>query len=133
MPGNGYACGTGRKEGMMTTDQGPYPAQYPVQFAVEYPDRPLNRLTSFFRIFVIIPIWIVLGTVSGATWEWAGGHSSMGYGGAGDRKSTRLNSSHSSISYAVFCLKKKKQTMSSTDQLQKRTIYNKKLLECANR
>src|SRR2546422_7549899 len=31
-------------------------------------------------------------------------------GGAGDRKSTRLNSSHGYISYAVFCLKKKKQT-----------------------
>src|SRR6266568_7185235 len=30
--------------------------------------------------------------------------------GARDRKSTRLNSSHSSISYAVFCLKKKKKT-----------------------
>src|SRR2546422_7063576 len=29
-------------------------------------------------------------------------------GGAGDRKSTRLNSSHGYISYAVFCLKKKK-------------------------
>src|SRR2546430_15400331 len=29
--------------------------------------------------------------------------------GAQDRKSTRLNSSHSQISYAVFCLKKKKQ------------------------
>ena len=62
MPGNGYACGTGHKEGIMTTDQGPYPiqhpVQYPVQFAVEYPDRPLNRLTSFFRIFVIIPIVI---------------------------------------------------------------------------
>src|SRR5689334_24071540 len=28
-----------------------------------------------------------------------------------DRKSTRLNSSHSSISYAVFCLKKKKKTL----------------------
>src|SRR2546427_5100872 len=28
--------------------------------------------------------------------------------GQGDRKSTRLNSSHSQISYAVFCLKKKK-------------------------
>src|SRR5436190_4889725 len=28
----------------------------------------------------------------------------------GDRKSTRLNSSHTVISYAVFCLKKKKQT-----------------------
>src|SRR2546427_1370034 len=31
-------------------------------------------------------------------------------GGQGDRKSTRLNSSHSQISYAVFCLKKKKRT-----------------------
>src|SRR6267143_5161437 len=31
---------------------------------------------------------------------------------SGDRKSTRLNSSHSSISYAVFCLKKKKKTKS---------------------
>src|SRR2546430_10400066 len=29
---------------------------------------------------------------------------------AGDRKSTRLNSSHSQISYAVFCLKKKSRT-----------------------
>src|SRR2546430_7477100 len=29
----------------------------------------------------------------------------------GDRKSTRLNSSHSQISYAVFCLKKKKTTL----------------------
>src|SRR5258708_24832769 len=29
-------------------------------------------------------------------------------GGPGDRKSTRLNSSHQIISYAVFCLKKKK-------------------------
>src|SRR3712207_8937669 len=28
-------------------------------------------------------------------------------GGGGDRKSTRLNSSHANISYAVFCLKKK--------------------------
>src|SRR5690348_17874319 len=33
-----------------------------------------------------------------------------------DRKSTRLNSSHPSISYAVFCLKKKKKN--------KRTAYN---------
>src|SRR3712207_7303859 len=30
-----------------------------------------------------------------------------GYGAGGDRKSTRLNSSHANISYAVFCLKKK--------------------------
>src|SRR2546430_8053029 len=31
----------------------------------------------------------------------------------GDRKSTRLNSSHSQISYAVFCLKKKKKSLSN--------------------
>src|SRR2546422_8452695 len=31
-----------------------------------------------------------------------------GAGAVGDRKSTRLNSSHGYISYAVFCLKKKK-------------------------
>src|SRR2546430_7154693 len=36
----------------------------------------------------------------------AGAGCPRGY--AGDRKSTRLNSSHSQISYAVFCLKKKK-------------------------
>src|SRR2546430_7850120 len=38
----------------------------------------------------------------------AGVYQLRGPGGARDRKSTRLNSSHSQISYAVFCLKKKK-------------------------
>src|SRR3989449_4289173 len=33
-----------------------------------------------------------------------------------DRKSTRLNSSHGYISYAVFCLKKKKKTITNSDQ-----------------
>src|SRR3712207_6939573 len=36
------------------------------------------------------------------------GTSSSGNVPIGDRKSTRLNSSHANISYAVFCLKKKK-------------------------
>src|SRR2546422_2003868 len=35
-------------------------------------------------------------------------------GAAGDRKSTRLNSSHGYISYAVFCLKKKKSATTRT-------------------
>src|SRR5437899_6106684 len=35
---------------------------------------------------------------------------SVGVRAQGDRKSTRLNSSHLGISYAVFCLKKKKKT-----------------------
>src|SRR5690348_18166282 len=34
-----------------------------------------------------------------------------------DRKSTRLNSSHPSISYAVFCLKKKKKKKNTTNNL----------------
>jgi hypothetical protein len=56
-------------------------AVYPVQFAVDYPDRPLNRLTSAFRIFVAIPILILLGTVSGSA---AGsGHNAAAVSGAG--------------------------------------------------
>src|SRR2546430_3608983 len=42
----------------------------------------------------------------------------------GDRKSTRLNSSHSQISYAVFCLKKKKK---------KRTRYTSSLTNSSTR
>src|SRR6267154_6281446 len=40
--------------------------------------------------------------------------------GHADRKSTRLNSSHPSISYAVFCLKKKKQKQINNFQLEKK-------------
>src|SRR2546430_11986725 len=40
----------------------------------------------------------------------------------GDRKSTRLNSSHSQISYAVFCLKKKKKHIQTL--LARRTDYS---------
>src|SRR2546427_7871551 len=36
-----------------------------------------------------------------------------------DRKSTRLNSSHSQISYAVFCLKKKKKTTTTLQRMQR--------------
>src|SRR5258708_29158930 len=39
---------------------------------------------------------------------------------AGDRKSTRLNSSHQIISYAVFCLKKKKRETGKCCELQAR-------------
>jgi hypothetical protein len=44
---------------------------YPVRFTVDYPDRPLDRLTTGLRIFVAIPILIVTGTVSGGTWQWS--------------------------------------------------------------
>src|SRR2546421_6058020 len=39
----------------------------------------------------------------------------------GDRKSTRLNSSHDQISYAVFCLKKKKKTKTTINSTQPST------------
>ena len=38
---------------------------HPVRFSVDYPDRPLDRLTTAFRIFTVIPIAIVLGTIGG--------------------------------------------------------------------
>ena len=45
-------------------------AAYPVTFAVDYPERPLDRLSTLFRVFFAIPIGIVLASVSGATWRW---------------------------------------------------------------
>ena len=47
------------------------PTLYPVRFSVDYPDRSLNRLTTFFRILVAIPILILLGAVAGGSWQWA--------------------------------------------------------------
>src|SRR5690242_20838168 len=43
-----------------------------------------------------------------------------------DRKSTRLNSSHMSISYAVFCLKKKKKTKKNTTRTKKKCEKKKR-------
>ena len=40
-------------------------SDYPVRFSVEYPDRSLDRLTSFFRIFTLIPIALLLATITG--------------------------------------------------------------------
>jgi hypothetical protein len=44
--------------------------EYPVRFSVDYPDRDLNRATSLLRLFMVIPIAIVLGAVSGAAWTY---------------------------------------------------------------
>jgi hypothetical protein len=42
---------------------------YPVQLSIDYPDRDLDRVSTLFRIFLVIPIFIVLGAVSGGTWQ----------------------------------------------------------------
>src|SRR2546430_13110012 len=49
---------------------------------------------------------------NGAAGNFTGGKGGHGGDATGDRKSTRLNSSHSQISYAAFCLQKKNKTIS---------------------
>ena len=55
---------------------------YPVQFDVAYPDRDLNRLTTFFRIFWAIPIFIVLGALGGHYGNWGSHEGGYAAGGA---------------------------------------------------
>jgi hypothetical protein len=45
---------------------------YPLTYSVDYPDRQLDRLSSALRIFWVIPIAIVLGTVAHATYSGQG-------------------------------------------------------------
>ena len=60
------------------------PKDYPVQLSIDYPNRDLNKLTTFFRLFAVIPIAIILGLLSGSSygadmassWDW-----SYAYGG----------------------------------------------------
>jgi Domain of unknown function (DUF4389) len=57
---------------------------YPVQFSVDYPDRPLDRVSTGFRLILSIPIFIVLGTVSGGSSQyWSSGRSAGVAVGAG--------------------------------------------------
>lgn len=55
-------------------------AIYPVQFAADYPDRPLNRLTTFFRLFTVIPIAIVLGSLGAQTTQHSSARSMFVFG-----------------------------------------------------
>src|SRR5918992_3951540 len=58
-------------------------AAYPVQFSVNYPDRPLDRVKTLFRPIVAIPILLVLGAVSGATTLWTFADGTTAAAGAG--------------------------------------------------
>ena len=48
------------------------PAAFPVTLKIDLPGKELNRLTTAFRIFMLVPIAIVLGLLAGATtgWNW---------------------------------------------------------------
>lgn len=52
---------------------------YPLTFSVDYPDRELDRKSTFFRIFYAIPICIVYGALTGETASFRSG----GFNGAG--------------------------------------------------
>jgi hypothetical protein len=58
------------------------PSSYPVTFSVDYPDRKLNRLTTFFRIFTVIPIVIVFSLIAGSSYSGGGGEPGY-WAGAG--------------------------------------------------
>ncbi len=45
-------------------------SDYPTGLVIDYPDRNLNRLTTFFRLFAIIPIWILFVFIGGAVIGW---------------------------------------------------------------
>ena len=61
----------------------PTATAHPLEFDVDYPDRPLNRLTSAFRLVTVIPIAIVLGAIGGSLTIAAGGHAETFAAGAG--------------------------------------------------
>lgn len=58
---------------------------YPINFAVDYPDRPLNRLSTAFRVFAAIPIGIVLAAIGGYSSTWGSGTeaTTIAIGGTG--------------------------------------------------
>jgi hypothetical protein len=59
---------------------------YPVRFSVDYPDRQLDRMSTAFRIFAVIPIAIVLASVGGYSASWTSGTAgarSVAIGGTG--------------------------------------------------
>src|SRR5437870_10842825 len=70
---------------------------------VEHPEVVADRIENVARV-VGDPKRVMAGTDCGFDTS-----AGMGRVTEEDRKSTRLNSSHVAISYAVFCLKKKKQ------------------------
>ncbi|HXR30691.1 MAG TPA: hypothetical protein VN752_06085 [Solirubrobacterales bacterium] len=64
-----------------STQPAPQQPPYPVTFSVDYPERKLNRLTTFFRIFTVIPIAILAALLPGGELA-SGGWENDAWGGA---------------------------------------------------
>jgi hypothetical protein len=58
-------------------------APYPVQFSVDYPNRPLHRLSTAFRLLLAIPILIVIGSLVGGASQSSNGRATAIAAGAG--------------------------------------------------
>ena len=43
---------------------------YPIKLSIDYPDKKMNRITTFFRLFTAIPILIILGLIAGGMFGW---------------------------------------------------------------
>src|SRR5947209_10922272 len=96
------------------------------------PRSTLFPYTTLFRSCRHVMLWpkrVLVGTDGEA--EAVAVEGAAGKVDSRDRKSTRLNSSYANISYAVFCLKKKKKKMKRTQKLNK-TKNNKQTHLLAN-
>src|SRR5689334_24161526 len=80
----------------------PYTTLFRSRLRSRFAPENLYALVTYAGIFSVIIALVTFGLA------WMIGHQWVTLDFSTDRKSTRLNSSHSSISYAVFCLKKKK-------------------------
>ena len=70
---------------------------HPVTFSVEYPDRPLDRLSTALRIFWVIPIAIILGPIDQ-------GSAHFAHGGPDNRTSAELAASGGTLFLPVLLM-----------------------------
>jgi hypothetical protein len=70
---------------------------HPVTFSVEYPDRPLDRLSTALRIFWVIPIAIILGLIDQ-------GSAHFAHGGPDNRTSAELAASGGTLFLPVLLM-----------------------------
>ena len=68
---------------MNTTEQQPASPDYALTLDIEYPDRQLDRVTSAFRIFTLIPIAIVLGALGTISASGSSGGDYAGFAASG--------------------------------------------------
>src|SRR5690349_23685316 len=70
------------------------------------------------KLDAVVVVWVMRGRNHDTQ---VGTHRARQHADGRDRKSTRLNSSHVEISYAVFCLKKKKKKKQNTCDVRSKT------------